>query len=82
MYIARRQGNGEKDGAIIVLNNNNTDKKSMWITVNANNFTDWSGQTLVNVLNTNEKVTVQADGRVELGAPARSYSIWVKQSDL
>lgn len=82
LYIARRQGNGEKDGAIIVLNNNNTDKKSMWITVNANNFTDWSGQTLVNILNTNEKVTVQADGRVELGAPARSYSIWVKQSDL
>ena len=82
VYIARRQGNGTKDGAIIVLNNNDTNTKSLWVTVNATGFSDWSGLTLVNVLNTTETVTVQADGRVELGAPARSYSIWVKQSDL
>lgn len=82
LYIARRQGNGIKDGAIIVLNNHDTETKSMWVTVNAAGFTDWSNQTLVNVLNTTEQVTVQADGRVELSAPARSYSIWVKASDL
>ncbi|MCD8182661.1 MAG: DUF1939 domain-containing protein [Bacteroides sp.] len=82
LYIARRQGNGVKDGAIIVLNNHDTDIKSMWVTVNAAGFTDWSNQTLVNTLNTAERVTVQADGRVELSAPARSYSIWVKSSDL
>ena len=82
VYIARRQGNGTKDGAIIVLNNNDTNTKSLWVTVNATGFSDWSGLTLLNVLNTTETVTVQADGRVELGAPARSYSIWVKQSDL
>lgn len=82
LYIARRQGNGIKDGAIIVLNNNDTSTKSMWVTANATGFSDWSGQTLVNVLNTAERVTVQADGRVELSASARSYSIWVKLSDL
>ena len=82
LYIARRQGNGIKDGAIIVLINHDTSSKSMWVSVNATGFTDWSSQTLVNVLNTTETVTVQADGRVELSAPARSYSIWVKQSDL
>lgn len=82
LYIARRQGNGTKDGAIIVLNNHDTSNKSMWVTANATGFTDWSNQTLVNVLNTTERVTVQADGRVQLNAPARSYSIWVKLSDL
>ena len=82
LYIARRQGNGIKDGAIIVLNNDDANTKSMWVTVNATGFSDWSNQTLVNVLNTTETVTVQADGRVELSAPARSYSIWVKLSDL
>lgn len=82
LYIARRQGNGIKDGAIVAINNNNTERKAMWVTVNASGFTDWSGKKLVNVLNTSETVTVQADGRVEISAPARSYSIWVLQTDL
>lgn len=82
LYIARRQGNGTRDGAIIVLNNHDTDAKAMWVTVNADGLSDWSDQVLVNALNTSERVTVQADGRVELSAPARNYSIWVKLSDL
>lgn len=82
VYIARRQGNGSKEGAIIVLNNDDSNYKAMWVTVNAEGFTDWSNKTLVNALNTTETVTVQADGRVELGAPSRSYSIWVLQEDL
>lgn len=82
LYIARRQGNGTKDGAVIVLNNNDSQKKSMWVTVNTTGFSDWAGKKLVNVLNTAETTTVQADGRAEFSAPARSYSIWVKESDL
>lgn len=82
VYIARRQGNGMKDGAIIVLNNHAGETKSMWVTVNAQGFSDWTGQRLVNVLDTTEKITVQADGRAEFSAPARSYSIWVKETDL
>ena len=82
VYIARRQGNGIKDGAIIVLNNHDTSSKGMWVTVNADGFSDWSGKKLVNVLNTTENITVQSDGRVELSAPARSYSIWVLEEDL
>lgn len=82
LYIARRQGNGLKDGAIIVLNNNDSSTKSMWVTVNASGFTDWSNKVLVNVLNTTEIITVQSDGRAEFFAPARNYSIWVLQEDL
>ena len=54
----------------------------MWVTVNASGFSNWAGKRLVNVLNTSQKVTVEADGRVELSAPSRGYSIWVKESDL
>ncbi|ULB34592.1 MULTISPECIES: alpha-amylase domain-containing protein [Proteiniphilum] len=82
VYIARRQGNGVKDGAIIVLNNHAGETKSMWVSVNAQGFSDWTGQRLVNVLDTTEKITVQADGRAEFSAPARGYSIWVKETDL
>ncbi|MCR5470106.1 alpha-amylase [Xylanibacter ruminicola] len=82
LYIARRQGNGTKDGAIIVLNNHDSSTKAMWVTVNASGFSNWAGKRLVNVLNTSQKVTVEADGRVELSAPSRGYSIWVKESDL
>lgn len=82
VYIARRQGNGVKDGAIIVLNNHAGETKSMWVSVNPQGFSDWTGQRLVNVLNTTERITVQADGRAEFFAPARSYSIWIKETDL
>ncbi len=82
LYIARRQGNGIKDGAIIAINNNNEDHKSMWVTVNAPGFSDWSGKTLVNAFNTSETITVQSDGRLEIGAPARSYSVWILQEEM
>lgn len=82
LYIARRQGNGTKDGAIIVINNHDSQTKSMWVDVNPSGYSNWSGATLVNVLNPTQKVTVQADGRAEFSAPARDYSIWVKSSDL
>ena len=40
LYVARRQGNGVKDGAIIVLNNHNTDTLSITLNVNPDGFTD------------------------------------------
>ena len=36
---------------------------------------------LVNALNPSQTVTVAADGRVHLYAPARGYSVWVLQSE-
>jgi alpha-amylase len=77
LYVARRQGNGVKDGAIIVLNNHNTDTLSITLNVNPDGFTDWSGQMLVNLLNPKETITVGNDGQATLSAPNRSYSIWV-----
>ena len=77
LYVARRQGNGVKDGAIIVLNNHNTDTLSITLNVNPDGFTDWSGQMLVNLLNPKETITVGNDGQATLSAPNHGYSIWV-----
>ena len=79
LYVARRQGNGQKDGAIIVLNNHDTDTLSITLNVNPDGFSDWSGQTLVNLLNPKETITVDNDGNATLSAPNRGYSIWTIQ---
>jgi alpha-amylase len=79
LYVARRQGNGVKDGAIIVLNNHDTDTLSITLNVNPDGFTDWSGQTLVNLLNPKETITIGNDGQATLSAPKRGYSIWTIQ---
>ena len=81
VYVARRQGNGIKDGAIIMLNNHNTDTLSVTVNVNGNGFSDWSGETLVNLLNPKQVATVSSDGRATLSAPNRGYSIWILKSE-
>ena len=81
VYVARRLGNGTKDGAIIMLNNHDTNTLSITITVDADGFNDWSGQTLVNLLNPKQTATVSSAGRATLSAPNRGYSIWVLKRD-
>ena len=81
VYAARRQGNGVKDGAIIMLNNHDTDSLSVNVNVNSDGYTDWSGQKLVNLLDPMQTATVSSDGRATLSAPNRGYSIWVLLRD-
>ena len=80
VYIARRQGNGTKDGAIIVINNN-TQTENLWVDSSPAGFPNWAGQRLINVINPSQKIKVDSDGRVKLSASKRGYSIWVKESD-
>jgi alpha-amylase len=88
VFVARRQGNGTKSGAIMVMNNNNSLTRGIWVDNDGSpngtattGFADWKNQTLVNLLNTSQTATVANDGRVHLYAPARGYSIWVLQSE-
>ncbi|MEO8406312.1 MAG: T9SS type A sorting domain-containing protein [Chitinophagaceae bacterium] len=88
VYIARRQGNGTKNGAIICMNNNDAFTRGIWVDNDGSpngtatsGYTDWKNQVLVNVLNPAQTVTVANDGRVHLYAPARGYSVWVLQSE-
>lgn len=80
VYVARRQGNGTKSGAIVVLNNG-ISTKGLWVDTSPAGFENWTNVTLVNYA-TGETVTVEADGRAYFSAPARGYSIWVKQSEM
>ena len=61
--------------------NHDTDTLSVTITVDADGFNDWSGQTLVNLLNPKQTATVSSAGRATLSAPNRGYSIWVLKRD-
>jgi alpha-amylase len=81
VYMARRQGNGTKNGAIVVINDNDTQTKGLWVNSTPAGWQNWAGVTLVNAFNSAETVTVQADGRVFLSAPARSYAIFVRQNE-
>lgn len=88
VYVARRQGNGTKSGAILVMNNNDALTRGIWVDNDGSpngtatsGYADWKNQVLVNVLNPSQTITVAADGRVHLYAPPRGYSIWVLQSE-
>jgi alpha-amylase len=81
LYVARRQGNAQNDGAIFMLNNHDTDTLSITLNVNPDGFTDWSGQTLVNLLDSDKTVNITSEGLVTLSAPKRYFSIWAPYSD-
>jgi alpha-amylase len=82
VYVARRAGNGTKSGAIVVINNHDTQTKGLWVDSSPAGWASWSGQTLVNAFNAAETAQVQADGRVYVSAPPRGYAVYVKQSEL
>lgn len=81
VYIARRQGNGTKGGGIVVLNNHGTNVKGLWVDSSPAGYENLAGKKLVNAANGQDTVTVQADGRVFLSAPARGYRVYVKATD-
>jgi alpha-amylase len=88
VYAARRQGNGTKSGAILVINNNSSLTRGIWVDNDGSpngtatsGYADWKNQVLMNALDTNMKTTVANDGRVHLWAPSRGYAVWVLRSE-
>lgn len=80
VYVARRQGNGVRDGAIVVLNNSYS-TSGMWVNATPSGWSNWSNKTLVNAFDNTKTTRVFADGRVWVEAPARGYAIYVLSSD-
>jgi alpha-amylase len=80
VYVARRQGNGTKNGAIVVINDGSS-TKGLWVNSTPSGYQNWAGVTLVNAFNSAQTTVVQADGRVYVSAPARGYTIWVRQNE-
>ena len=81
VYVARRQGAGDKPGAIIAINNNDSQTKGLWVDANPAGYANWAGEILVNAFNPAEETEVFPDGRVYIAAPARGYAIYVRKSD-
>jgi alpha-amylase len=81
VYVARRQGNGAKEGAIVVINNHDSAVRGLWVDTNQPGFSNWANAILVNAFNPSQTAQVQADGSVLVSAPARGYTVYVKQSD-
>lgn len=80
VYVARRGGNGTKDGAIVVINNHDTQTKGLWVDAQVGAFSSWTNQTLKNAA-TGATTQVYGDGRVWVEAPARGYAVYVLSSD-
>jgi alpha-amylase len=81
VYVARRAGNGTKSGAIVVLNNHDTQTKGLWVSTSPSGWSNWANLWLKNALNSTERTQVQADGRVYVQAPARGYAVYVLESE-
>ncbi len=79
VYVARRQGNGTKDGAIVVINNSYS-TKGLWVDATPSGYTNWSNSTLKNAF-TGASTSVYGDGRVWVEAPARGYAVYVQSGD-
>ncbi len=80
IYVARRQGNQSKDGAIIVINNSPREKE-LWVDATPAGFTPWIGAELVNAFHPEQTTMVDFNGRVRVSAPARGYAIYILKSD-
>ncbi len=80
VYVARRFGNATKPGAILVVNNHDTQTKGVWVdnAPGGSGYANWAGKVLVNAASgNNEETQVQADGRVYVQAPPRGYAVYL-----
>ncbi len=80
VYVARREGNNSKSGAIVVLNNSHS-VKGLWVDATPQGWSSWTNKTLVNAFDEEQTTEVFGDGRVWVEAPARGYAIYVLQED-
>lgn len=84
VYVARREGDLSRPGAILVINNA-TSTKSLQVdnAPSGSGYTNWTGKTLVNVTSGNmEEIQVASNGRVLVSAPPRGYAVYVLKESL
>ncbi len=82
VYVARRQGNGTKTGAILVINNHDSQTKGLWVDhAPGPGYSSWANRILVNALDGAGATQVFADGRVNVSAPPRGYAVYVPRDE-
>ncbi|MFA6440041.1 MAG: alpha-amylase domain-containing protein, partial [Bacteriovoracaceae bacterium] len=74
LYVARRNGGNGKPATYIVINDHPTEWRGVWVNTNYPNtkFKDYTHHDIANNIK-----PAQADGRIDLWAPPRSYVIYV-----
>ena len=74
IYVAKRNGGSGKPAAYLVINDNATEWRGVWVNTDnpSTKFKDYTHHDV----NNNIKAS-QADGRIDLWAPPRSYVIFV-----
>jgi len=81
VYVGRRRGNLVKNrpGGILVLNNHESETKCLVVdnAPGGSNYENWSNKTLVDLAGKQAAARVAANGRVEVCAAPRGYSIYV-----
>lgn len=70
LYIAQRNGHGTLPGCVLVLNDHPTDWKGAWVT------TKWQSTLLHDYTGQAADEWTAGDGRVELWAPPRGYTVY------
>ncbi len=83
LFVARREGNSEKTGGILVLNNHPSDTLSITVSAEIPGWRSLNDKYLINITgNTNKKYKVDNGHRVKLSAPPRGYAIYVLEDDV
>jgi len=78
IFAARRKGDTEKPGGILVLNNHPDDALGITLNVDVAGWDSLAGEYVMNITGSgNEIYRVADDGRVKLTAPPRGYAIFV-----
>lgn len=81
VYAARRGGNLAKNrpGGILVLNNHETETKCLTVdnAPSGSNYENWTNKTLVDLTGSQSSTQVASNGRVQVCAAPRGYSIYV-----
>ena len=79
IYVARRDGGSGKPAAYLVINDNPTGWRGVWVNTDYPNskFKDYTNHDI----NNNIKLS-QGDGRIDLWAPPRSYVIFIPDTTL
>ncbi|NUN70653.1 MAG: DUF1939 domain-containing protein [Bacteroidetes bacterium] len=74
IYVSRRDGGNGKPAAYLVMNDHPTEWRGVWVNTNYPNqkFKDYTRHDIDNNIK-----AAQADGRIDLWAPPRSYVIYV-----
>jgi len=75
LYVARRNGGSGKPQAFLLINDHPTQWKGVWVNSNHPNetFKDFTGKA--------DNQVAQADGRVQLWAPPRGYTVFIPRTD-